>query len=363
MEGGRYNNWLEVARLSEGAQRELLAAGDPVERVWSIWALGLRLGRGAVDHLQTDFDLESLPGVRCQLIVVLAGLGEREMVQTAALHDPDPVVRATACQYLIRTLPAGSRDIVAFAIERMRSDAPRVRHAMFAEVQAGRLRLPDEVFVEFLAATDLETRQMSLESVVALPGCSEAILRAVMDRVLAEEDEHLRRSCVEVLLQRGRAAGLVSALRDASPSLVCEVLAGFQRGGIRLSWSALVDLARRMDPEVSLALLDCLAKPLEAAAIGWVSSLTAASIAISAIGKAARSPLHEVRRKGLAMLYEILAPDTIGLLDLSVAEALLGWLRSDTDQDDGGNDEEQVTSEEDRAKRQLLVRHMTMRAR
>ena len=162
-------DWREVASLAEPEQRALLTSGDPAERVWSCWALALRLGKSALGDLQDDFDLEALPGIRCQLLVVMAGLGARDLVRTAALDDPDATVRATACQYVVRTEPAGPEAAVEFALDRMRRDVPRVRHALLEEAQSGRLPLPNSAVLEFLTNVDLETRQLALQSLAAIP--------------------------------------------------------------------------------------------------------------------------------------------------------------------------------------------------
>jgi len=41
-----FKDWREVAGPSGIGQRSLLVTGDPAERIWAIWALGLRLGKG-----------------------------------------------------------------------------------------------------------------------------------------------------------------------------------------------------------------------------------------------------------------------------------------------------------------------------
>lgn len=100
MKSGRATDWRDVASLPEPEQRSLLQAADPVERVWATWALALRLGAHSVPALRGALDAEPTPGLRCQLVVVLAGLGQRDLVRGLATDDPDATVRATACQYV-----------------------------------------------------------------------------------------------------------------------------------------------------------------------------------------------------------------------------------------------------------------------
>jgi len=349
-----------VAGLPEAAQRELLTAGDPAERVWSIWALGLRLGEGVLGDLQQDLDLEASPGVRCQLIVVMAGLGERDLVRAAALEDPDPVVRAVASQYVIRTLPAGAEAAVAFAIDRMRGDGPRVQQAIFDEVQSGRLQLPESVLLEFLAHPVVETRQLALEVLAVLPQPSAAALEALVDRALAEPEPLVRRALIELCLRRGLAPHLVRAGHAAYPSLVCEILSASKRAGARLRWPNLAPLARRPEPEIALAVLTSLLNPPELDAIEWMSRSAAALLAIPSIARTGSSPLRDFQWTALQLLFQAIAPETIHLFERSVAQTLLEQI-DQTDDDDWGDERQSVderTSEDLRAKRELLVRRL-----
>jgi hypothetical protein len=352
----QFKDWREVAGLPESVQRSLLVTGDPAERIWAIWALGLRLGKGVLADLQKEADLEALPGVRCQLVVVLAGLGERDLLRASALEDPDPVVRATACQYVVRTMPVGSDLAVDFAIQRMRADVPRVQHAMYEEIQAGRLRLPDPVLLEFLAHDDLETRQLTLEVLAAILQPSDEIVRALADRVLSEPDPFLRRSCIDFYLRCGVAEQLVRAAYRAPAPLVCEILAIFQQRGLPFSWTVLAPLAGRADQVLAVAVLKSLIEPLETEAIPWVSDLAAAALAIPHVPATAKSPLLTFRWEALARLFRVVAPETVRLFDRSVAQALLDWSSYEDEYDDdvGGRTEDGT----DRAKRELLAKHV-----
>ena len=350
-------DWREVAALPEDAQRDLLTSGDPAERVWSCWALALRLGGSAVGELRHDFDLEALPGIRCQLIVVLAGLGARDVVRTAALDDPDATVRATACQYVVRTLPAGPEAAVDFALDRMRRDVPRVRHALFEEAQSGRLPLPDSAVLEFLRDPDLETRQLALQSLAAIPGASADILETLADRAVAEIDSFLRRDCIDLYLRRGSAADLVRAVRDAPPDVVCEIVEAIRKAGVALRWVELYPLATRSEPDILVAILSCLSEPIGPDAIHWISSRVAASLEVADISAVNRSPLWTFRWTALAMLHGAVTPQTIHLIDRTVAEALL----DEMDLDDGyaeHEDHEPGAAEAVRAKRELLAKHI-----
>ena len=91
-----YNSFSDVEQLDPDELKTLLVAGEPPERVWAAWALGLRHHEAFARELKATAAEEPHPGVRRHLVVVLAGAGESRSVLTMAVHDPDERVRATA---------------------------------------------------------------------------------------------------------------------------------------------------------------------------------------------------------------------------------------------------------------------------
>ncbi len=73
----RAPNFAVVAALSPEEQSSLLEGGDGPERLWSAWAIALRLGRDALPLLRSTEGSDIPDGLRRQLLVVLAGMGER----------------------------------------------------------------------------------------------------------------------------------------------------------------------------------------------------------------------------------------------------------------------------------------------
>ena len=66
------HDFCDTLRIDEKALERLLGSSDSVERVWAVWALGLRVSEEArtlAQHLAG----EPAPGVRRALAVVLAG--------------------------------------------------------------------------------------------------------------------------------------------------------------------------------------------------------------------------------------------------------------------------------------------------
>ena len=118
--------------LSSEQLYELLETGDAQERVFAIWALGLR-SAGAVpmaDQLRVEPDA----GVRRALAVVLAGQGEIDLLVAMCRHDPSVHVRASAVQMVIRFAIAGR---IPWSIVTGRlTDAPAVRASVISQVDA-----------------------------------------------------------------------------------------------------------------------------------------------------------------------------------------------------------------------------------
>jgi hypothetical protein len=118
--------------LSSQRLHELLATGDAQERVFAIWALGLR-SAGAVtraDQLRVEPDA----GVRRALAVVLAGQGEIDLLVAMCRHDPSVHVRASGVQMVMRFAAAG-RIPWSIVIGRLADEAP-VRASVISQVDA-----------------------------------------------------------------------------------------------------------------------------------------------------------------------------------------------------------------------------------
>jgi hypothetical protein len=100
------SSFADVCALAPDARDQLLVTGAPIERLWSAWALGLATQRGAADRVEAATFAEPNPGLRRHFVVVLAGMSRCHALEALALHDPAPLVRATALQYLTRLAPA-----------------------------------------------------------------------------------------------------------------------------------------------------------------------------------------------------------------------------------------------------------------
>jgi hypothetical protein len=135
----------DTRALSSEQLHELLETGDAKERVFAIWALGLR-SAGAVtmaDQLRVEPDA----GVRRALAVVLAGHGEIDLLVAMCRHDPNVHVRASAVPILMRFAAAG-RIPWSLVIGRL-ADEAHVRASVISQVDASS---PQELRAAVLAA-------------------------------------------------------------------------------------------------------------------------------------------------------------------------------------------------------------------
>ena len=183
-----YRRYEEVAQLDEANLRLLLRRGDAVERVWSAWALGLARGASARTDFVEGVSRSPDPGTRSQLLVILAGLGERELLQALAADDPDADVRATACQYLLRTRQGtdlATEETVRALL--MADSSLAVRQAILLEEHPRPLPLAKEPLT-ILAGTDdnLKVREVALTRLLKEAPISDLFPGPLEDRIVSE---------------------------------------------------------------------------------------------------------------------------------------------------------------------------------
>jgi hypothetical protein len=176
-----YTTFTDITRLEVAAQRSLLQSGEAVERVWAAWALGLELGAQIAPDLAASLQDAPEPGLRRHLIVMLAGLGEKDILFQFAQADPDAYVRATACQYVIRTCDASDSDVQSFLLGRLFHDESGVvRWAILRFAQPNLPSLKLQHLAELVGDPDSNVRDLAASLFVARcahPGASEALLQ------------------------------------------------------------------------------------------------------------------------------------------------------------------------------------------
>jgi len=216
------SSFAEVLGLPDGELRELLGSSDEVARVWAAWALGLRLGSRVAATLTEVAHEAPEPGVRRQLAVVLAGLGELDVLLAMADGDPDAWARATAARYVARL--AVARPAAWAAVARLLGGRERrVREVLVQEVPRA---APGPVRTALLArAADVsaDVRRALLERVEE--DAEDAELAAALRAHLPHEpDADLRWRGYRLWIDRLGMVSLVVALGAPAHKLVCLAL-------------------------------------------------------------------------------------------------------------------------------------------
>lgn len=98
-----YASFESTHEAEEDELRMLLEHGDAQQRVWAAWRLGLRLGDTGGPSVLAGFERAPDVGTQRNLLVVLAGLGEREVLRVVAENEPSAVLRGEAVMLFWRT--------------------------------------------------------------------------------------------------------------------------------------------------------------------------------------------------------------------------------------------------------------------
>ena len=316
------SSWQHVAGLSLSQQRALLHSADPSERIWASWALALQLGGAAVAEVRTRPHDEPTPGVRRQLVVVLAGLGETDLVHQMALHDPDAGVRGTAVQYFIRTLDPGSAAAEEFAARRIEEDVVRVRLAILEEVLAGRVALPESLLLKMVVGQDRDQRSSALEALGRRGSLASPTVMAMIEHLPHEGDADLRGSFISLIIREGSELPLLrraASFPEETSLAVLTIAAGL---GVHAGWQDLEALARRPEIKVQSAVLEFLTLPLEAEVLTWLASVALNLIAAAEAqgAQARRADELVLQRKVLGLLWGALGSGNNELLHPRVAK-------------------------------------------
>jgi hypothetical protein len=242
-----YASFNEVDRLNAAALKALLVGGEPAERVWAAWALGLRHDPGFAHELRATAAEEPHAGVRRHLVVVLAGAGESRSVMTMAMHDPDERVRATALQYVARLARPGDADANEVLARALADGAPVLRLGCIAGLRAD---APPRLWQAADACVDSADRDLRWTAYETVVRQRQNVRPAPeLTRVLAnrEPERSTRWSALELLHERDGADGLLRLLDDAAldARVVPEVIEALHARGVQRAWSDVERLLAR----------------------------------------------------------------------------------------------------------------------
>lgn len=193
----------DVRGLDAATLRALLAQGSPEQRVWAIWALGLRTG-GVVPTSDPD------PGVRRTIAVMLAAHGEHDVLVELARHDPVAAVRASAMQLVTRLAVQGALEL-AIVEDAARTD-PAVRIAILAEIGRDAPAMLVALATASLRQGDPQEQGEAFEALLRTQ--SPAVCHAALVWLAALPDPKLRDACARMLRAVGEHA-FAGELADA----------------------------------------------------------------------------------------------------------------------------------------------------
>jgi hypothetical protein len=214
----RLADFPQALEQSTARLRELTTRGDAAERLWSVWALALRQGRGATPELRAAIASEPNAGTRSMVATVLAGFGDATTLRSMAARDPSPLVRETACQCLAR-IAGGDLATIDFLLFRMTHDpSPQVRAAVALELPASAPPVAFQRCATLLQDPDPRVREAATRRLVAH----------------ARGVEHLPENAPE---------GGLAALAGIDPPRCLRVLDRCIALGIKVKWAELAPLS------------------------------------------------------------------------------------------------------------------------
>lgn len=245
-------------------------------------------------------------GLRPQLLVVLAGMGERGLLRAIAEKEQSPSVQATASMLYLRTAPAPSNsETIAFALRQLQTAPAEVRRAILGEQESGRASIPTRELFPTLRDPDIAVRIACAACILKDPS-SQTYPDSVRALVAAFADERLSDVRREFLAKLPRSA--VPAVLDAvrsDASRVLDVLdsALEQFGG--LARDDVKSIAPSATLEVTRGILASGIRPEVPEAAAWLCD------AIRTTAQAASGSMREVNWLALQAFRPFLTEKTV----------------------------------------------------
>jgi len=249
-----YTSFSDVGRLDANALKALLVAGEPAERVWAAWALGLLHDEAFARDLRATAAEEPHPGVRRHLIIILAGAGEHRSVLTMAAHDPDERVRATALQYLARLARPGDDEATDLLARTLATGAPLLQLGCVAglrpDAPVGLWRAAEDC----IASPDRDLRWTAYESVIRQGAHTRAASEIARDLIAREPEQTTRRDAMRLLHDRVGPAALRQLANDPAlnAGLLPELVETLHERDVRLTFGEIDGLMARFQSQESL---------------------------------------------------------------------------------------------------------------
>ncbi|MDH3475600.1 MAG: HEAT repeat domain-containing protein [Rhodospirillales bacterium] len=274
-----YASFETVAQLDSSNLRKLLLSGDAQDRVWAAWALALRVGEQASGALRHAARASPAAGVRRHLIVALAGLGEREILRAFAAEDPSELVRATACQYVMRTRGDQDRETAEFLLNRLLSEpSATVRARILQEATTTVPPASKEQLVGLASDDSVEVRRLALVLIKRRYDPEEAFTCRLAERLRLEPEHELQAELAHFALEGGLLDLVLSAAVKAQPSVRLLLLDLLLERNEILTWPAAQALATLEEPAVDRTLLKLLGPEGLRDGFAWLARRMAACV-------------------------------------------------------------------------------------
>ena len=245
--GQRFTSFSEVDRLDAESLKTLLVGGEPPERVWAAWALGLRHHEAFARELRATAAEEPHAGVRRHLVVVLAGAGERRSILTIAAHDPDERVRATALQYVGRLAGPGDDDANRLIADALAHEPPLLRLGCIAGLRADAPPALWAAVEACVKSADRDLRWAAYEAALrhgAVARPPPALARELLHR---ESERSTRAEALRLLPAHAGSEALGRLVTEGSldAHVFPEVVDALQAQGVQMPWGEVEKLMAR----------------------------------------------------------------------------------------------------------------------
>jgi hypothetical protein len=219
----RFREYGELLELPLDELRTIAGGnGDAAERLWAAWALGMRHDGSAVQVARDRARRDPAPGVRANMAILLVSHGERSAAATLAKHDPEPLVRASACRSLARVVSAGDDALIDLLVAALGTErSPDVRAAIIDGASAGPPPPLREAIARRLNDEEEEVRAVAVQALLGWRVPDAPLPAALRDRWPVETSTALRDEIVRAWVA---IEGSASVLHDCAGRPSAEVV-------------------------------------------------------------------------------------------------------------------------------------------
>ena len=267
-----YQNFEQVKQLDLNALDALLSGGDPQERVWAAWEIGLRLGKDALPDITRQAYAAPDPGTRRHMVVVLAGLGKQSVLKTLALHDPDDSVRGTSIQYLINITDETDTENIALIREVIEKDtSPIVTHSVLVHWGFIRHQIPIGLLITCAGNHAEDVRRAAVKQIVKQYVPHEVAVDDIVTCLVHQISKDTIYLLSDWLLAAELQDVLITSANRAQPPTILLILDFILDRDLKLSWDRVQKLSTKNNPDIDIRILKSLTMAHDVDLIRWLA--------------------------------------------------------------------------------------------